>query len=82
MAVNRIGPPCPGCGSLTTDVLMTRRSAAGDFHRRRSCPACKHRFNTIQMAEIIAPPLSVKWKNRQFTINWRRLSTHLFSLLQ
>lgn len=82
MSVNRIGPPCPACGSLTTDVVTTRRNASADFHRRRKCPCCNHRFNTIQMAEIVAPAMSVKWKNREFTINWRRLSKHLLSLLQ
>lgn len=82
MSVNRIGPPCPACGSLTTDVITTCRSETGDFHRRRKCPCCEYRFNTIQMAEIIAPPMSVKWKNRKVTINWRRLSKQLLSLLK
>jgi transcriptional regulator NrdR family protein len=82
MSVNRMGPPCPACGSLTTDVMRTCRSETGDFHRRRKCPCCNHRFNTIQMRELLAPPTSAKWKDRKVTINWRRVSKQLLSLLQ
>ena len=82
MSVNRIGPPCPECNSLTTDVITTSRSVHGEFYRRRVCPICGYRFNTIQPSEMIAPPLSVKWKGRKVHINWRRVSQQILALLQ
>jgi hypothetical protein len=30
----------------------------------------------------VAPPTSAKWKDRNVTINWRRVSKQLLSLLQ
>jgi len=70
MGINRMGPPCPNCGSLTTDVLTTFRTAEGDFVRRRLCPCCEHRFYTAQPCEVSIRVRSMTWKNRVPTIFW------------
>jgi len=82
MGINRIGPPCPSCGCLTTDIIRTCRTSSGDFYRRRKCPSCGHRFSTIQMAEIVTAPLSVSWKHREPIINWRTMTDRLIGLLR
>jgi transcriptional regulator NrdR family protein len=81
MGFNRIGPPCPECGSLMTDTLRTMRTLDGDFVRRRECPVCKHRFYTVQVKELIAPSNSVKWiKSRQYLVRWQQFRSQLESL--
>jgi transcriptional regulator NrdR family protein len=79
MSVNRIGPPCPECGSLTTDVISTCRNETQEFLRRRKCPICEHRFSTVQRNEVVVkenvwPNRSVAWKGRKFTINWELIN--------
>ena len=75
MAANRMGPPCPKCGSLVTDVASTHRSEGGDFVRRRICPICENRFNTVQPREAVAHRRSVQWKNNLATIFWQDLGS-------
>lgn len=72
MGANRCGPPCPECGSLVTDVNRTCRSAEGHFWRRRDCPSCGARFQTIQSRELVTPPESgaVSWSYRKVLIRW------------
>lgn len=74
MAVNRIGPPCPACNCLTTDVVRTVRSTDGGFHRSRICPSCNHKFFTIQPKEIITDGKGVTWQRRKITIDWSQVS--------
>lgn len=73
MAVNRLGPACPACGTLCTDVLQTARTKEGHFFRRRECPSCKHRFQTIQPRELIHDGNCAKWKNRAVSIDWYKV---------
>ena len=81
MALNRIGPPCPECGSLTTDVERTLRSSEGHFLRKRICPSCGHRFSTLQHTEIVAPPGSFHGHTRRVSINWRVLRSYFAKLV-
>ena len=81
MAVNRMGPPCPECGSLVTDVKRTTRSTQGHFWRRRDCPCCGHRFQTIQHTEIVIPTGSVEWSGHNVRIHWADFRSHLAKLL-
>jgi len=82
MAVNRMGPPCPKCGSLITDVSSTHRNEGGDFVRRRICPACQHRFNTVQPREVAVHRRTVQWKGRVPTIFWEEARTDLYNFLR
>lgn len=81
MAVNRMGPPCPECGCLVTDVNRTSRSTEGHFWRRRDCPSCGAHFQTIQHAEIVAPKGAVSWQSRRVSIDWRALRNQLIKLV-
>lgn len=81
MAVNRLGPPCPECGSLTTDIKRTLRSPEGHFLRKRICPSCSHRFTTVQHTEIIAPPGSVHTRRYDVTIHWQNFRSYFAKLL-
>lgn len=82
MAINRMGPPCPECGSLVTDVNRTSRTVEGHFCRRRDCPSCGAHFQTIQPAEIVAPDGSVGWKYRQVHIHWDKCRERLTAQLR
>ena len=75
MGANRMGPPCPKCGSLITDVKSTYRSEEGDFIRRRLCPSCNYRFYTAQPTEALIHSRSVQWKGRTPTIFWEDIVT-------
>ena len=70
MASNRMGPPCPECGSLLTGVTRTCRSKGGDFARRRLCPCCGLIFQTIQPAELITGRGDVHWQGHRIEIDW------------
>ena len=81
MAVNRLGPPCPECGSLTTDIIRTLRSPEGHFLRQRKCPCCSHRFSTVQHTEIVAPAESVHTRRYDVTIHWHTFRSYFAKLL-
>jgi len=61
MAMNKIGPPCPECGSHLTDVVSTVRTVDQGFWRSRKCPACGHRFHTGQQPEKVVVDGAVSW---------------------
>jgi C4-type Zn-finger protein len=83
MGANRMGPPCPECGSQVTDVISTRSSAHNDKVRRRSCFCCGHKFYTVQPAEMIADNTSIHWKGKIVgTIDWWDFQKPLSRLLQ
>lgn len=81
MAVNRIGPPCPECGCLTTDIKRTLRSPEGHFYRQRVCPSCDHRFSTVQHTEIVAPREAVRTRRYDVSINWPAFRSYFAKLL-
>jgi transcriptional regulator NrdR family protein len=81
MAVNRMGPPCPECGCLVSDITRTNRSAEGHFWRRRDCPSCGHHFQTVQHAEIVAPRGTVSWRYRTVQIKWANFRNHFTQLV-
>jgi transcriptional regulator NrdR family protein len=74
MASNKLGPPCPECGSHLTDVVSTVRTDDRGFWRSRKCPCCGHKFHTVQQAEQYVIDGTVTWlsagKLRQAIINW------------
>lgn len=75
MALNKLGPPCPNCGSHITRVVTTARDGHNSFYRRRHCEFCDHRFTTAQPAEIVAPSLVFAWSRQKLmNINWRHPS--------
>lgn len=81
MGVNRMGPPCPECGSLTTDIHRTLRTPEGHFYRQRRCPSCNHKFSTVQHTEIVAPPGSVKGFTRHVSIDWSNFRAYFAKLI-
>lgn len=82
MGINRIGPPCPKCGSLSTTVYRTVRTPDHHFWRQRICASCEHRFTTIQPTEIVAPKGSASWFGRTVFINWAPLRPFFAQLLR
>jgi transcriptional regulator NrdR family protein len=77
MPANKMGPPCPSCGSHLTDVVSTNRTADRGFWRLRKCPACDHRFHTVQQPEMVVVDGTVTWladskgKHRTAQVDWR-----------
>ena len=77
MASNKMGPPCPNCGSHLSDVVSTVRTDDHGFWRSRKCPACNHRFHTVQTPEMLALSDTVTWlpnaqgKQRTAKVDWR-----------
>ena len=61
MAANKMGPPCPECGSHLTDVMSTVRTDDRGFWRARKCPSCNHRFHTVQPPESLVIKDTVIW---------------------
>jgi len=47
---------CPFCSTHDTRVIDSRLANEGDqVRRRRECVACKERFTTYEMAELVMP---------------------------
>jgi len=82
MGTNRMGLPCPACGSLLTDVKRTCRSSDGHFWRQRACPSCGASFHTVQPAEVHCPSGSVSWHYRIPTIHWAKFRQHFSELVK
>jgi transcriptional regulator NrdR family protein len=74
MASNKLGPPCPECGSHLTDVVSTVRTDDRGFWRSRKCPCCGYKFHTVQQPEQYVIDGTVTWlsagKLRQAIVNW------------
>jgi len=74
MASNKMGPPCPNCGSHLSDVVSTVRTDDKGFWRHRKCPSCGHRFHTVQPPEMFALSDTVTWelkgKRREPKVDW------------
>jgi len=69
MGANRMGPPCPNCGSQVTDVVSTFRTKEQDVVRYRVCISCDHRFHTAQYAEtVVVLRRDFKWSGRKVTL--------------
>lgn len=52
---------CPVCGSEESRVVDSRPTENSTIRRRRECLACKHRFTTYEVIEVV--PLFVIKKN-------------------
>ena len=57
---------CPFCGAHETRVLDSRLVNEGDqVRRRRECNACKERFTTFEVAELMMPRVIKRDGNRE-----------------
>ena len=57
---------CPFCGADDTKVIDSRLVADGDqVRRRRECMACKDRFTTYELAELLMPRVIKQDKTRE-----------------
>ena len=57
---------CPFCGAHETRVLDSRLVNEGDqVRRRRECNACKERFTTFEVAELMMPRVIKRYGNRE-----------------
>ena len=57
---------CPFCGAHETRVLDSRLVNEGDqVRRRRECKACKERFTTFEVAELMMPRVIKRDGNRE-----------------
>ncbi len=52
---------CPICSSEKSNVIDSRPTESGTIRRRRECVACKHRYTTYEVIEVI--PIFVRKKN-------------------
>lgn len=59
--MNQTYCPCPKCASLRTRVVCTKRDDDGITIRRRWCPACEHRWYSLQYPEVVIKSSEVKW---------------------
>ncbi len=50
---------CPFCGYEKTKVIITHKESNGQIVRRRVCPNCKKRFNSIERP-FLGIPLIIK----------------------
>ncbi len=50
---------CPACGLEDSKVIDSRPTDNSSIRRRRECLACKHRFTTYEMVEVV-PLIVVK----------------------
>jgi hypothetical protein len=64
-------------------VISTYRDFDGGFYRRRACQDCDCRFQTAQLAEIIAPSYAFSWTIPNVKINWHlpELSSRIQELI-
>jgi len=67
--MNQTYCPCPKCSRPRTKVVLTNRSTNEITIRRRWCPACGHRWYSIQHPEIAVRDSQIRWKgsNARFT---------------
>jgi transcriptional repressor NrdR len=57
---------CPFCGQIETKVIDSRLMADGSqVRRRRECIACKERFTTFEVAELVMPRIIKQDGTRQ-----------------
>lgn len=57
---------CPFCSTVETKVIDSRLVAEGDqVRRRRECLACKERFTTYEIAELVMPRVIKQNGNRE-----------------
>lgn len=55
---------CPYCPSEESRVIDSRPAPVG-IRRRRECELCHRRFNTLEMAELVAPSVVKKDGRRE-----------------
>ena len=73
---------CPFCGADDTRVIDSRLVADGDqVRRRRECAACKDRFTTYELAELVMPRV-VKQDETREPFNEQKLRSGLLRALE
>ena len=66
--VNKIQADCPECGRGRTRVVCTNCDEEGIRIRRRRCPACEHRWYSIQYPEVIVKNKEIRWAKTGSTV--------------
>lgn len=61
----RVECPCPKCRHLITKVVRSGAEDGGQIVRRRLCPACDHRWFTLQEPEYVVKPELVRWSGNE-----------------
>lgn len=73
---------CPFCAANDTRVLDSRLANDGDqVRRRRECTACKERFTTFEMAELVLPRV-VKRDGAREPFDERKLRSGMLKALE
>jgi len=57
----RVSCPCPKCREQLTKVLRSGAEDGGITVRQRTCPACGHKWYTVQEPEYIVPKDKITW---------------------
>ena len=57
----RIVFPCPKCREPLTQVVNVSSNDGGETLRQRKCPACEHKWFTLQEPEYLVPSNRVTW---------------------
>lgn len=73
---------CPFCNTEDSKVIDSRLVADGkEIRRRRECNACKERFTTYEVAELIMPRI-VKRDGRRSPFDEEKLRSGLMKALE
>ena len=61
----RIACPCPKCKEPLTEVINVSSEDGGETVRQRKCPACKHKWFTMQEPEYLLHPSCITWVGKK-----------------
>jgi transcriptional regulator NrdR family protein len=61
----RIACPCPKCKEPLTEVVNVSAEDGGETVRQRKCPACKHKWFTMQEPEYLLHPSCITWVGKK-----------------
>lgn len=61
----RVMCPCPKCREPFNEVLNVSSEDGGVTVRQRRCPACGHKWFTLQEPEYIIPANKVEWVEKK-----------------
>lgn len=61
----RVMCPCPKCREPLSEVLNVSAEDGGDTVRQRKCPACGHRWFTLQEPEYIISADKIEWAEKK-----------------
>jgi len=61
----RIACPCPKCREPLTKVVNVSSNDGGETLRQRKCPACEHKWFTLQEPEYLLPSNRITWVGKK-----------------